>query len=157
MSDRLEAVRERIDEIVHGQPEATEKRCGFVHLYGVAAWCVLLARRRGMNAELAGVAGMLHDIWAYKVSPENHAALGAVEAGSILGQVGSFTREEMEAIGQAIGHHSAKAEVHAPLDELLKDADVIQHYLYNPAKGAGLADHPRVRRVLAELGVPVNG
>lgn len=157
MSDRLEAVRHRIDEILHSQPDATEKRCGFVHLYGVSAMCVLLARRRGMNAERAGVAGMLHDIWAYKVSPENHAALGAIEAGSILGQMGSFTSEEIGAIQQAIGRHSEKTDVHAPLDELLKDADVIQHYLYNPGKRADLVDHPRVRKVLAELGIPLQG
>lgn len=151
MADRLEALRDRIDQIVHAQPDLTEKRCGFVHLYGVSAICVLLAERRGISTEIAAVAGMLHDIWAYKKSPQDHALLGAVEAARILQEMGCFTSQEIQAVQQAIRNHSDKGQVHAPLDELLKDADVCQHYLYNPAKHPELLNHPRVKRVLAGL------
>ena len=34
----------------------------------------------------------------------------------------------------AIGHHDSKAEVDGPMDEILKDADVIDHSLSDPAK-----------------------
>jgi hypothetical protein len=56
-------------------------------------------------------------------------------------------------ICQAILHHRAKGEVHAPMDELLKDADVLQHYLYNPGLKQQASEEPRIAAVLAELSV----
>ena len=44
----------------------------------------------------------------------------------------SFSEEEKEFICTAIYNHSDKTMTHAPLDEILKDADVMQHVLYNP-------------------------
>ena len=46
---------------------------------------------------------------------------------------------------------SLKGEIHAPLDELLKDADVLQHHLYNIALPVNPANRARLERVLAEL------
>ena len=51
-------------------------RNGFVHLYGVGQACALIALHRGHDrkyAELAEVAGMLHDYSTYKEDVrENH-------------------------------------------------------------------------------------
>ena len=45
--------------------DAEERRCAYLHLYGVAQACAMLALKRNENAELAIIAGMLHDIYSY--------------------------------------------------------------------------------------------
>jgi uncharacterized protein len=128
----VESVRQVVDGILRQQPDVEERRCGFVHLYGVAQSCALLALKRGLDPELCTIAGMLHDVWSYKTGDAtDHAELGSVEAGEIMSELGCFTETEIATVGTAIAHHSDKGGVHNVVDELLKDADVLQHYLYN--------------------------
>ena len=63
--NRLEAVREAVDAILLNCPDPLQVRDGAVHLYGVAQACALIALRRGEDAELAAIAGMLHDLSTY--------------------------------------------------------------------------------------------
>jgi len=152
--DRLEVVRQVVDDIVRQQPDREESRCGFVHLYGVSALCVQLALRRGLDPQMAALAGMLHDIWTYKTADSaDHARLSALEAGRILRDTGCFAVGEIAVVCDAIEHHSAKDRIDGEMAELLKDADVFQHYLYNPALGAVQPENPRLRKVCAELGL----
>jgi len=143
-----------VDEIIRQQPDQEESRCGFVHLYGVSAICVVLAIKRGLDPQLSAIAGMLHDIWTYKVSdsPE-HGHLSAVEAERIMRESGGFTAAEMAAVCTAIAQHSAKGEIHGDMAELLKDADVLQHYLYNPALAAPWQTNQRLKNIFIELGL----
>lgn len=151
--DRLESVRQIVDEIVRRQSDQEESRCGFVHLYGVSAVCVQLALKRGLDAQLCAVAGMLHDIWAYKMGDvRDHARLGALEAARILQQTGAYNEHEVAAVCDAIARHSTKDAVDGELAELLKDADVFQHYIYNPALGV-VHDDRRLQRVFGDLGL----
>src|SRR5512145_36165 len=156
MTDRLERVRQMVDAIIPTQPDAEQRRCGYVHLYGVSAVCVLLAAKRGLDPEICAAMGMLHDIWNY--GPEfsaphpDHARLGIPEAKRILREAG-FSITENEMICTAIGHHSDKAAVHGEFDELLKDADVLQHYLYNPALPSHGQKNARLENILVELGI----
>ena len=154
--DRLEKVRQIVDEIIRQQPDIEESRCGFVHLYGVASICALLALKRGLDPQICAVAGMLHDIASYKTgNPENHAQRSALEAKEILRRVGGYAPKEIEEICKAISKHSAKDEEDGELSELIKDADVLQHHLYNP----GLPKKPesywrqRLNKTLAELAI----
>ena len=154
--DRLEKVHQIVDEIIRQQPNIEERRCGFVHLYGVASICALLALKRGLDPQICAVAGMLHDIASYKTGdPTNHAQRGALEAEKILQMVGGYTQKEIDKVCQAISKHSAKDEEDEELAELLKDADVIQHYLYNPAlpKGPDIHWQKRCNQTLAELAI----
>ncbi len=164
--DRLEQLREVIDDIVRNNPDKVESRCAFVHLYGVSATCTILALKRGLDPELCSAAGMLHDIWNYKIgdTPE-HGQLGASEARVILTGLASFSPEEIEVICRAIARHADKESVESDLDELLKDADVFQHYLYNPSifkvpASPESTNQPmrirRLQRVLIELGLKHN-
>lgn len=149
---RLEKVRQIVDDICRQQTDAEESRSGFVHLYGVSDTATLLALRRGLDMELAATAGMLHDIWNYKVNdPTDHARLSAIEAWRILEDVGDFSPMEIEQVCHAIAVHSLKEQVDEPFDELLKDADRLQHYLYNPADMLQAPSDPRIRRALDEL------
>ena len=148
--DRLEKVRQVVDQILRQQPDLEERRCGFVHLYGVAQTCALLALQRGFDPQICAVMGMLHDIATYRSGdPTNHAARSAIEAAAILSETGGFSQEEIDQICQAISTHSAKDQIDGALAELLKDADVLQHHLYNPA----LPKQPsqRTEKIMAEL------
>ena len=164
--DRLEKLRHIIDEIVSKNPHQEQSRCGFVHLYGVSATCSILAFKRSLDPELCAVMGMLHDIWNYQVgeNPE-HARLGAPEARKILQHLGSFTSGEVETICMAISQHSDKQSIDGEMAELLKDADVFQHFLYDPARfiesarkdaiGTNVESrrYQRLDGVLSELGI----
>ena len=150
--DRLELVRQVVDDIVRRQADREESRCGFVHLYGVSAVCVQLALKRRLDPQLCAVAGMLHDIWIYQTGDlRDHARLSALEAARIMQETGAFAEDEIAVVCDAIAHHSAKNQIDGELAELLKDADVFQHHIYNPALGAVAHDDRRLQSVFAEL------
>lgn len=131
--NRIEKVREIVDEILLHMSDSEERRCAYLHLYGVSQACALLALKRGKDVELAIIAGMLHDIYTYaNMNPFNHAHKGAEMAQEILESLQIFSEKEKNLICTAIYYHSDKEEVHGWLDEILKDADVMQHVLYNP-------------------------
>ena len=131
--NRLEAVREAVDAILLNCPDPLQVRDGAVHLYGVAQACALIALRRGEDAELAAIAGMLHDLSTYAdaYTPDN-AARSAALARTLLRRLALFSAEEIERVCAAIACHSDKAHAHAAFAEVLLDADVLQHGLYNP-------------------------
>lgn len=131
--NRVEKVREIIDEILLNMADVEERRCAYLHLYGVSQACALLALKRNENVELAVIAGMLHDIYSYaSMDSTDHAHKGAKMARSLLDSLNIFNENEKNLIYSAIYNHSDKSIVHDSLDELLKDADVMQHVLYNP-------------------------
>ena len=131
--NRIEKVREVVDEILLNMSDLEERRCAYLHLYGVSQACALLALKRKENVELATIAGMLHDIYSYtKMDSQDHAHKGAETAREILDSLEVFTKDEKNLIYTAIYNHSDKSLMHSWLDEILKDADVMQHVLYNP-------------------------
>jgi uncharacterized protein len=70
-----------------------------------------------------------------------------------MSDLGCFTEQEIAVVGTAVLHHSDKGHVHGDLDELLKDADVLQHYLYNTSLERDGRVPARLVKVLDELGV----
>ena len=122
---RLKTLREYVDKELNLLEE--EKRTSATaHLYGVSLAATILAKKRGLNEELAAMAAMLHDMHAYKSgSYEDHAHLGADLARKILDDLAITTSEETDIICSAIYHHDDKLVIDSPMDELLKDADVI--------------------------------
>ena len=64
-TDRIEAVREIVSGLLEQVPDVSLRASGYVHMFGVAEACVLLAMRRGEDIELAAAAGYLHDIATY--------------------------------------------------------------------------------------------
>ena len=150
--DRLEIVRENVDKILNNMTNLKKKRNGFIHLYGVCTFCTILARKRNLNVELASICGMLHDIHKYlTLNSEEHAALGSIDARKILNELKCFNNEEIDLICTAIYHHSDKNAFHGPYEELLKDADVLQHYLYNTSDYIQSNETTRLYALLKEL------
>ena len=153
--NRIEKVREKVDDILLHMSDPQERRCAYVHLYGVAQACALLAARRGVEAELAVIAGMLHDLHAYAaMDARDHAPKSAEMARTLLQELGWFREDEIAAVCTAIARHSDKQTVHGPLDEVLKDADVLQHMLYDPLQEGGDSQKSRRARLKEELGLP---
>lgn len=152
--NRLEQVRAVVDEILRSQTDPEEQRSGWVHLYGVCLAATMLAKVRGLDVELCAVAGMLHDISTYMTNdPTDHHLRSAEQARRILGDLGAFSPDEIEHIATMILNHRSKGRLDAPLDEVLKDADVLQHYLYNPALEVIQKEIPRLQLILEELGL----
>ncbi|WP_160679858.1 HD domain-containing protein [Clostridium sp. C8-1-8] len=154
MDNRIERLRKYIDEILLNMKDAEERRCGYLHLYGVSQACAMIALKRNQDVELATMAGMLHDLHSYKtMNTENHAEHGAVLARQILEELSLTTDNETELICSAICNHSSKATTDSALDEILKDADVLQHCLYNPLFPVMEHEKCRFQNLLTEFGI----
>ncbi len=131
--NRIEQVREVVDSILGDIINEEERRYAYIHLYGVAQAAALIAKKRNENLELSIIAAMLHDIYSYKnMDAANHAHKGAVIAKEILTELKIFSGEEIALIYSAIYNHSDKDMIGETFDEILKDADVMQHVFYNP-------------------------
>lgn len=150
--NRIEKVREIVDSILLNMTDVMERRCAYLHLYGVAQACALLAMKRDENAELAVIAGMLHDISSYAtMDSTDHAQRSTEMTRNILTDLGLFSTDEINLVCGAIQNHSDKASVQTPLDELLKDADVMQHVLYNPLLKAKESEQIRFQHLTEEF------
>lgn len=152
---RIKDLRQRVYQVLESIEDNEKRSKAVAHLHGVALAAAILARKRGEDAELATFAGLLHDLHAYQSgSYEDHAHRGAELARTILNEMRLTTPEETEIICSAIYHHDNKAVVDASMDELLKDADVIDHSLSDPTKEVKAHERKRYVRLCAEMGWP---
>jgi putative nucleotidyltransferase with HDIG domain len=109
-------------------------QAGYAHSYGVSYMCALIAAKRNENIELATIAGMLHDIDKFihtEETSEHHSAKGGRIAYNLLIEVKITTEAENTLICTAIRNHEDKLNIGTPFDEVLKDADVLAHGLFN--------------------------
>ena len=152
--NRVERLRAYIDEIVLNMQDVEERRCAYVHLYGVSQFCAMIAMKRGECSDLATMAGMLHDLHSYKtMNTGKHAHYGAELARSILTELDLTTDQETDRICSAIYNHSDKDRIDSALDEILKDADVLQHSLYNTSFEVKANERARYESLLKEFGI----
>ncbi|MBE5872640.1 MAG: HD domain-containing protein [Lachnospiraceae bacterium] len=106
------------------------------------------------NFPIASMAAMLHDLHAYKTgSYDDHAHKGADLAREILGELGLTDRTETDMICSAIYHHDDKLVVDSPMDEVLKDADVIHHCMNDLSKPIKEKEQARFDKLCAEFGM----
>ena len=147
---RIKDLQKHIHHILEGNEKEANQ---IAHLHGVALAAVMLAKKRGEDAELAAMAGLLHDLYAYKSgSYDDHARLGADYARKVLHKLELTSPEETEVICAAICHHDSKDRVDGPLDEILKDADVLHHSLGDPTKEVKEHEKARYEKLCAEMG-----
>ena len=96
---------------------------------GRTAW--LLALKRGVDPDLAACAAEIHDIGRIVTGKQSdHAAAGGVPAREFLTKCGLFSDDEIEILVAATVNHSSKTVVGTPIEEIVKDADVIDCYQY---------------------------
>lgn len=152
--NRIEKIRKYIDSILLNMADVEERRCAYIHLYGVSQSCAIIAIKRKQNVELATITGMLHDLYSYKTMiRKNHAHMGADLVRSILNELELTTYKETELICSAIFHHSDKNIINTKFDEILKDADVFQHCLYNTTLSIKASERERYSNLLNEFNI----
>ena len=128
---RLKELKKYVNKKLSDMKDPDDMLKAAGHLYGVSMSAELIAQKRGLDTELAGMAGMLHDLYAYESgSYDDHAHKGADLARNVLEKLGLTSPEETDIICSAIYHHDDKASIDAPMDEVLKDADAM-HHIYN--------------------------
>lgn len=151
---RVKDLQKQVHKVLKNM-EDNQKRAGAIaHLHGVSLAAVMIAEKRGEDPELAAMAGLLHDLYAYKSgSYDDHAHKGAEYARELLTKMEITTADETETICSAIWHHDSKDAVDAPMDEVLKDADVIHHSLGDPTKEIKAHEQARFSRLCEEFGL----
>lgn len=151
---RIKELQKKVHTILNDM-EDYQKRAGAVaHLHGVSLAAVMIAKKRGEDSELAAMAGLLHDIYAYTSgSYEDHAHRGAVLAKEVLEELGITSKEENDIICSAIRNHDSKDQIDSSMDEVLKDADVIHHSLGDPTKEVKAREKERFAKLSEEFGI----
>ena len=102
-----------------------------IHMISCAKVGYMLATERGLDPDLAACACAVHDFGRILTGrQENHGEAGAMPVRHFLRETALFSEEEIEMISIAVANHSKKGEVGSPLEELVKDADLIDYASY---------------------------
>ena len=105
-----------------------------MHAVSCAKVGYLLAAQRGLDPVLSACACAVHDFGRILTGDqEGHAEAGYLPVRRFLIGTGLFDEGEAEAIALAVRNHSRKAETGTPLEELVKDADLIDYHSYGYA------------------------
>ncbi len=138
-------------------------RWNIMHMYSSSQLAKVLALRRGLDPEAAGIAAALHDFGVVMTKRrEGHAKAGEHDVDHFIEtynskegiKIGLIGKEEKDRIIKAIIQHSEKdRDSGDPFVELLKDVDSLDRYL-NGVKTEG-AHLERCTKVMEELGIPL--
>ncbi len=151
---RLKELRKYVDKVLNKMDDEDKRISAAAHLYGVSLAATMIAKKRGLDPEIASMAAMLHDLHAYKTgSYDDHAHKGAELAGKILGKLELTDEAETEMICSAIYHHDDKLATDSPMDEVLKDADVIHHCMNDLSKAIKEKEQARFDKLCKEFGM----
>lgn len=102
-----------------------------LHMASSARCAWMLAMERGADPELAACAAAVHDYGRILTGRQKgHAEAGYEPVRGFLKETGLFSEEEIERIAVAVKHHSLKTETGTMIEEIVKDADVIDCYQY---------------------------
>ncbi|WP_051620448.1 HD domain-containing protein [Paenibacillus sp. UNC451MF] len=151
-SSRLDSIRVIVDEMLLALADANRRRNGYVHLYGVSSFASMLAYKRGLHAELATIAGMLHDYYFYKTGISTFRAENSAEAvRPILRNTGLFSKEEQRTILRSIFYQNNQMGQHGVDEETIKEAVMLHHYFHNSKDALCPNSIERLRSLLFEL------
>lgn len=151
---RLEELRKYVDSELNRMEEADRRNSAIAHLHGVSLAATMIAKKRGLDPEIAAMAAMLHDLHAYRSgSYDGHAHKGAELAREILTELNLTDDAETERICSAIYHHDDKLVEDSPMDEALKDADVIHHCMNDLSKSVKEKEQMRFDKICREFGM----
>jgi uncharacterized protein len=110
------------------------------HAISCSQICKLLATSRGLDVEIAAIAGVVHDLAIIATGKfEKHGPIGAPLVEEFLTsynldygeECGLIAPEEISMIVQATKNHTSKKDFTDNLfDELIKDADSLDRFLH---------------------------
>lgn len=125
-----------------------------VHITSCAKIGYMLAEQRGVDPILAAAACAVHDYGRIITGKqEGHAEAGYEPVQEFLRGTELFDEDETQQIAVAVKNHSKKGEVGSPLEEIVKDADVLDFYQY----GYDVARKEQQDRLETLLGHKVSG
>lgn len=151
---RLKELRKYVDAQLDRMSDPEERIKAAAHLYGVSLAATLISEKRHLDTELCSMAAMLHDLYAYESgSYEDHAHKGAELARKVLNELHLTDQAETDMICSAVYHHDSKAEIDSPMDEVLKDADVLHHTMNDLDKEIKEKERARYEALRKEFGV----
>lgn len=102
-----------------------------VHIVSCAKIGYMMAEKRGVDPILAAAACACHDYGRIIIGKQaGHAEAGYIPVQEFLKKTGLFSDEEIAQIAVAVRNHSKKEEIGSPLEEIVKDADVLDFYQY---------------------------
>ena len=149
---RLKELRKYVDAEINRMEDPDKRTSAIAHLYGVSLAATMIARKRGLDPEIASMAAMFHDLHAYKTgSYDDHAHKGADLAREILEELKLTDGTETDMICSAIYHHDDKLVEDGPMDEVLKDADVIHHCMNDLSKQIKEKEQTRFDKICVEF------
>lgn len=97
-----------------------------IHLASSAQLAWQMALERDVDPELAACTAAIHDLGRILTGLKaGHAEAAYEPAKKLLLECGMFTEEEAEIMATAARNHSSKEEIGTPLEEIIKDADVV--------------------------------
>lgn len=125
-----------------------------VHITSCAKIGYMMAEERGVDPILAAAACACHDYGRIITGKQaGHAEAGYEPVQEFLRETKLFSDEEIAQIAVAVKNHSKKAEIGSPLEEIVKDADVLDFYQY----GYDMARKEQQDRLEKFLGHDVHG
>lgn len=102
-----------------------------VHMASCARLAWQMAEERDVDPELAACAASIHDLGRILTGrQEGHAQAAEGAVRELLAATRLFEDWQVEAMTQAVVNHSKKGEVGTPLEEVVKDADVVDCVQY---------------------------
>ena len=105
-----------------------------VHINSCAKIGYMLAEERGVDPILAAAACSCHDYGRIITGKQaGHAEAGYEPVKKFLKGTGLFDDDEINQIATAVKNHSKKSEIGSPLEEIVKDADVLDFHQYGYA------------------------
>ena len=102
-----------------------------VHISSCAKIGYMMAEKRGVDPVLAACACACHDYGRIITGKQSgHAEAGYEPVQEFLKGTELFSEDEIQQIATADKNHSKKSETGTPLEEIVKDADVLDFYQY---------------------------
>lgn len=102
-----------------------------IHVISCGKLGYLMAEKRGVDPILAACACAVHDYGRIITGKQaNHAEVGYEPVKKFLRGLNLFTEREVEDIAISVKNHSNKSQIGTPLEEIVKDADVLDFHQY---------------------------
>lgn len=102
-----------------------------IHVISCGKLGYLMAEKRGVDPILAASACAVHDYGRIITGKQaNHAEVGYEPVKKFLRGLNLFTEREVEDIAISVKNHSNKSQIGTHLEEIVKDADVLDFHQY---------------------------
>lgn len=108
-------------------PSSWEK----IHVVSCASIGMEMAKKQNVDPQMVGIACAIHDYGRIVTGKQkDHAEVGYELLKEFLVKTDMFNKEEIELLVNSSRNHSSKSEIGNSIEEIVKDADVIDFYNY---------------------------